>query len=90
MLGSQDEPGTEDIAKMYMLQCVVGEVSPRDNIRNEHIKASVGMVIIREEMREHRLWLLGPVIRPGDEDVVRAVLGLRVEVRRGRDKRNMT
>lgn len=48
-------------------------------IRNGYIRESVGVVGIRDNMREHWLWRFGHVSSETDADLVRTTMGLKEE-----------
>lgn len=69
----------------------MSEVSRKNRIRNDYIRESLGVVDIRDKMREHRPLWLGHVMTRDEENLVRSILGFRVESRRsrGRPKRDL-
>lgn len=66
----------------------------KDRTRNEYIRTSIVVDGVtdttRNKMREHRLQWFGHVTRRGEKDLVRVILWLRVEGRRGRSEPKLT
>lgn len=46
----------------------------------------LGMADIRDKVKEHQLRMLGQMMIRGEEDLVGAILGLKVQDRRGRGR----
>lgn len=66
------------IAEMDILRYMSG-VFQKDSIRNDSIRGSLGVVNIRDKMREHRLrWFAHVMMRWGEEKLDRAIQGLQV------------
>lgn len=76
-------------AERGVLRCMSG-VSLKDRIKNWYIKGSRGVVDIRDKLREHRLRCFGRVTRRGEDDLVKVIMGLRVEGRRSRGRPKLT
>lgn len=64
-----------EIGMLQHLSCV----SRKDRIRNDYIRGSVRVADIRDKMREHGLQWFDHMMRWVEEDLVGAILGLRVE-----------
>ena len=62
------------VAEMKMLRMMCG-VTRRDRIRNEYVRASVGVDDIRDKLAENRLRWFGHVSRKREDDVVKKVWG---------------
>lgn len=57
---------------------------------NDYTKGNFGVADTRDQTREHWLRWFGHVMSPGEEDLVRAILGLRDEERQGGDRSKLT
>ena len=73
------------VAEMRMLRWMSG-VTREDRIRNEYLRGSIGVAPIGDKMRENRLRWFGHVMRREESEVVRTVMNMNVEERRGRGR----
>ena len=74
-----------EVNEMRMLRWMCG-VTRRDNIRNEHIRGTTGVVQASKKITEKRLKWYSHVRRMKEEHIVRRILGVEIpgERRRGR------
>ncbi|KAG2546542.1 hypothetical protein PVAP13_9KG032757 [Panicum virgatum] len=78
------------VVEMRMLQWFCGHTR-RDRVRNEVIRDRVGVAPIEEKLTQHRLRWFGHVQRRPPEAPVRNEVLERVDnVKRGRDRHNLT
>ena len=68
------------VAEMKMLRMMCG-VTRRDRVRNEYVRASVGVDSIEDKLAQGRLRWFGHVSRKGMDDDVRKVWRWDSEVR---------
>ena len=72
-----------------MLRMMCG-VTRRDRVRNEYVRASVGVDSINDKLAQRRLSWFGHVSRKESEDVVRKVWAWDSEVMRSRGRPEQT
>lgn len=65
-------------AEMGMFRYMTAWVTRNDRVRNEYIRGWVRVADIRDKMTGHRLWWFDHRIWRRNEDVGRAILGLRI------------
>lgn len=75
MLPTQEKSGTEDADRRNWYSFGMNEVSWKDRIENECIRASVRVAGIREALRQPWLRWFTLELRWGEEGLVRAILG---------------
>lgn len=77
------------VAEMKMLRMMCG-VTRRDRVRNEYVRASVGIDSIEDKLAQKRLRWLGHVIRKEEEDVVKKVWRVDSEIKLSRGRPEQT
>ena len=89
MLGSKGDVQKLSVTEMKMLRMMCG-VTKLNRVRNEYVRASVGVENIEDVLGQRRLSWFGHVSRKGQEDVVKKVWKWDGEVKLGRGRPEQT